>query len=165
MTEPLVLLGRAPGTHPRYEPRYALYPVPVGCTGYRLWEMTGLPTSQYIKLDRRNLLDYWPGRQGQGDKFPVRAAREAAEAMTPTLAGKRVLMMGKGVAQAFGIEDPPLLRWATRITNLVPRCSFRWAVLPHPSGRNRWYNDEENRARAEAFVRRAVQHVARGEDR
>lgn len=143
MTSDLTIVGQAPGTHPRYEPKYALFPYPPGCAGWRLWKMTGLSRAEYVALDRRNLLNHFPG-----SGFPVSEARAAAEAMTPSLSGRRVLLLGTGVACAFGLNPTPAsyLSWVDTTTGL------RVAVVPHPSGRNRWYNDPANGEAARAFL-------------
>jgi hypothetical protein len=76
----------------------------------------------------------------------------------------RYVLAGYEVCRAFGQRvlpasgtrgDRPLLRW------YVSREGARVAILPHPSGRNRWYNALENRLAAERFLRRLVERDAR----
>lgn len=94
-----------------------------------------------------NLLNAWPGPDGaKGDAFPVDEARLAARRVrfnTPV-----VLLAGHRVARAFGLRVG-YLEWTT----LRGR---RAAVLPHPSGINRWWNDPRNRRRASRFIREAL---------
>jgi hypothetical protein len=54
-----------------------------------------------------------------------------------------VLLLGRRVQRAFGFEVlKPLDRyWDSE-------WSPRFMMVPHPSGRNRWYNDPVNRAQA-----------------
>jgi hypothetical protein len=53
-----------------------------------------------------------------------------------------LLLLGRKVCHAFGIERPEWLEWYR---------SALWGpmiAVPHPSGLNRWYNDTENRRAA-----------------
>ena len=70
-------------------------------------------------------------------------ARVCAEMMLSELRGRRVVLLGSGVARAFGLRCAPLV-WCV----LGPA---EFAVLPHPSGVNLWWNKEENRRSARAF--------------
>lgn len=150
----LFLVGRAPGTHPGHNPEvHALYPYPPGCSGHRLWRMTGLLVSRYISIPRRNVIPRYPGRQGGGDAFPMREARRYAEQMLPMIEDHSVVFVGKGVAEAFGRKGE-WCRW-------YEGSLYDWAILPHPSGRNRWYNDQKNRWTAESFMQDAAErHTA-----
>ncbi len=154
-TRPL-LLGQAPG--PNTDPDYPLFPAPRTSAGGRLCEMMGLTKAQYLlAFDRANLLPYFPGRtQARDDSFPMAPARLAARVMRPLLRGRRVIMVGRRVAEAF---RAPEIEW---FEPWELHCGPRHAVLgcpgtavvhviPHPSGRNHWYNSELNRARARRF--------------
>lgn len=118
--------------------------------------MMGLTRGQYLTaFDRTNVLYEFPGRHKRDDKFPMPQARVAAQAIRPLLAGRTVVLVGRNVAQAFNFEadffdwvDWPVQR----------RCSIRHdpglaraVVIPHPSGRNHWYNTQANRDLASAF--------------
>ncbi len=122
-------------------PSMALYPAPVNCAGWRLWQMLaercGASSEDYRRgFDRRNLLptQHWDRR----------ASRAAAEEMLPQLVGRRVVLLGAEVRAAFRL--PPVL--------VVPVSDrgVTWRQLPHPSGRCRWYNDPKNRAVAGALL-------------
>jgi hypothetical protein len=55
--------------------------------------------------------------------------------------------MGRGVAAAFGLRPQvPVLEWREA------QPGRRLAVVPHPSGRNLWYNDPANRVAVRDFV-------------
>lgn len=141
-----LLVGQAPG--PRTRPDYPLYPYPSTSAGGRLMGLMGLELHQYTRMfDRVNVLYTFPGKHERDDKFPMTKARPAAEAMRHFLYGREVLLVGRGVAEAFG-HEPSYLEWV-----LEPWWGYRYAVLPHPSGRNRWYNEPGNRERAEEFLR------------
>lgn len=94
-----------------------------------------------------NLLEAWPGPDGaKGDAFPIDEARAAAARVrfrTPV-----VLLAGHRVARAFGVRAG-YLEWTT----LRGR---RAAVIPHPSGINRWWNCPRNRRRARRFIAAAL---------
>jgi hypothetical protein len=129
-----ILIGMNNPVYPG-QPEFALYPYPPGCTGERIWEMinerTPLSKQEYLRaFDRRNLVD-------SGDWRPGEAADRAAE-LLPDLRGREIVLLGSQVRRAFGL--PALLihplRWR----------GVRWRQIPHPSGRNLWYNDPTCRA-------------------
>jgi hypothetical protein len=98
-----------------------------------------------------NLIPSWPGRSsGGGSRFPAREARRRASSILfASFRGRIVLLAGRRVAAAFGQGRRPFLEWfALR--------GGRAAVLPHPSGLNRWWNSPENRRRAGALLRRGI---------
>ncbi len=152
-TRPL-LIGQAPG--PRTDPELPLFPVPNTSTGGRLKEIMGIRRYEYLRIfERINLLPTFPGQHKRDDKFPIASARLAAAAMRSLLAGRVVILVGRNVARAFGhVEEfHQWVDWAVRrpckIARDNPYC--RVAVIPHPSGRNHWYNDQANREAAQRF--------------
>ncbi len=140
-----VLIGEAPSR--TSDPAH-----PLSGRGFadKIARLLGVRVSTYLRaFERLNVLDAWPGKTGaKGTAFPAETAREAAAAMSTALPGRRVVFAGKRTALAFGfVED--YLRWG--------RCkNFRAAILPHPSGINRWWNDPRNRARAKRFLRELI---------
>lgn len=60
-----------------------------------------------------------------------------------------VVLLGGRVRQAAGYLHLPWMRW-------VPRWEVQIAAMPHPSGRNLWWNSAENTRRAERFLRDLV---------
>lgn len=121
---------------------HALYPYPPGCTGWRLWDMLndgvsgGVTKRQYLAtFDRRNLV--------VGD-WSLQQARAGARAMYASLQGREVLVLGNGPRDAFGLK--PLLLHPQQVAGIT------WRQLPHPSGRNHWYNDRACRATASALL-------------
>jgi hypothetical protein len=93
-----------------------------------------------------NLIKRWPGpsaSRNKGDAFPLeRAARAAARL---ELGDGPVILLGKGVAGAFGARAD-FFEWF----ELRGR---RAVVIPHPSGVSRWWNEPANRRRASRFIR------------
>ena len=139
-----LLIGQAPG--PNTDPTRPLYPLPRSSAGGRLAEFMGLEPKLYNSIfDKVNLLNEFPGRGKRDDKFPLRDAMIAASAMRPLLKGRDVILIGRNVALAFGLQ----LEFHTWTDMFTPA---NWiAVVPHPSGRNHWYNSPENRVIAREF--------------
>lgn len=118
-------------------PRDAPGPL-LGRTGVVLAGLSGLSASAWRDVRRANLFDRpqdgWPRAQAR-----VRAA--ALRVTCPTV------LLGRRVAEAFGVPDLPLGAWRGNVT-----------VIPHPSGRNRWYNNPLHRD----AVRRVLAPLAAG---
>lgn len=131
------------------DPARALWPEPVGCSGWHLWKMIhevcGMTAEEYVQLfDRMNLVE--------GEDWNFRRARRAAKKLVPNLRGREVAVLGRETMRAIGPRG------------LAPCQSVRHegatlVYLPHPSGLNRWYNDKLNRWSAgetlAAMVRRS----------
>lgn len=139
----ILIVGQAPGPTPSTS-RRALD----GRCGRRLERLMGIPEGALPRVARTvNLLPEWPGRSpsGKGDRFPVAEASQVAA--TLMLRGV-VLFAGRGVAAAFGVRAP-FFRW-------LRLGSARVAVVPHPSGISRWWNDPRNQDTAARFFRALV---------
>lgn len=81
------------------------------------------------------------------DHWPRLAAWSRADELRVQLAGATpVILCGRNVAAAFGLADELLYRWLHEEWANVAR-------VPHPSGRNRVWNDFEQRAEAHRFLR------------
>lgn len=124
------------------DPEFDLYPYPEGSTGWWLWKMLPEDTTraQYLDMfDRRNLLR---AREWSGD-----AARRAAKLLLPTLTGRAVVVLGTQVRAALSLPLTEPLVWR----RCVPY-EFDWIAVPHPSGRNRWYNGPGHRDEVGAML-------------
>lgn len=125
-------------------PEYALYPWPRGCAGNRLFEMLRdvLPSAtmhEYVKrFERVNLVS---GRWHRA------TARSAARALRPSLTARSVVLLGREVAEAFEIS--PSYPSGTPAPD-----GAIFYLMPHPSGRNRQYNDPEVRHAAGCVLAR-----------
>lgn len=119
-----------------------------GPSGRRLAALAGVPFEELpARFELTNLLDRWPGRgSGPGAAFPRAEARAAAASME--IEGRRVVLLGKRVASAFGVVGDLL--------DVVEHRGAEVLVLPHPSGASRWWNSPDGRARAEAALRSFV---------
>lgn len=161
MNRPL-LIGQAPG--PNTDPELPLFPLPMTSSGARLAKMTGLSFYRYMALfDRVNLLNYFPGKSKKEDKFPMSPAMIAASAMTPLLVGRTVVLVGRNVADAFKLETD-FHEWAIlrcKRSEPITKCDgmARVVIIPHPSGRNHWYNKEGNQELSEKFWRDFVKNI------
>lgn len=119
------------------EPKHALFPHPPGCTGHRLYEMLksrvpDITMSKYLaRFDRRNVVSM--------RVFDKQSALEGARKLDTEFFGSRrtVVLLGADTATAFGF--PRLLIHPQMIGGYTVR------QIPHPSGRNLWYNSEENK--------------------
>jgi uracil-DNA glycosylase len=105
-------------------------------------------------FDRANLLDCYPGKQGKGDAFPREEAQRGAISLYIDRLGPVsckydwLLLLGRNVARCFAQQLKPWMEWET----WMPQ-GLRVAVFPHPSGVNRWWNEEANRVAASMFLR------------
>jgi hypothetical protein len=150
----LALVREAPG--PRTRADCPFYPYPRHSAAGRLLSYLEWTRSQYLlTFARMNLLTEWPG-----PSFPVARARDCVPKVVCYLYPRPMLLMGKGVAAAFGIHDlPPLvLREAALPHKERGVVLARVAIIPHTSGRNLWYNDPSNRIAVREFVNSLVEH-------
>jgi uracil-DNA glycosylase len=120
-------------------------------SGVKLAKLCGMSNQELLTRCRTaNLLSDWHGKNGKGDKFPFEPAMKAAEAiLNDWQAFDKLLLLGANVAAAFGLKKLELFKWHTVRGKLL-------AVIPHPSGINRWYNSEANRKKAQEFLRQTL---------
>ena len=115
-----------------------------GRIGRRISEYAGITFDDYLEsTDRYNLfpspISGW---------FAEHAQQHAID-IWPMLVGRRTLLLGKNVTRAFGLAPADLLlSWRRPIDEI------EIAMLPHPSGRNLWWNEAENRVAARHFLHR-----------
>ena len=138
-------------------PGHELYPAPEGCTGHRLWQMlharTGASRLMYLEcFERRNLV---AGREYERISARARAYEIVTELRD---SGRTVVLLGQEVREAFHyvLRNEVTRNWrelpeGTRISGLPPllvhpqtAVGVTWRQVPHPSGRNTWYNSREN---------------------
>lgn len=136
------------------EPEHALYPLPPGCTGARIYEMlseieTTLQRHEYLRMfDRRNLVS--------GRAWSMGVAREEAEKLHQEVGQypRTVIVLGAQTWKALGFPQTDWLREHADLFN----CS--WWRVPHPSGLNPWYNDMRQRRRAARLMLRLARGTA-----
>lgn len=121
-------------------PEHALYPLPAGCAGNRLFEMLRLAepsATMFGYCDRFERVNLVVG------PWDAARARERAVELRPSLAGRSVVLLGREVAKAFGVLD---VRSFLSLRDDALDSTFY--LLPHPSGRNLLYNDPDVRLEA-----------------
>lgn len=123
---------------------YALYPLPEGCTGNRIWRMLNdsaicSMTEYRDSFQRLNVLE--------GRRWSLPEARRVAPEVWRRLDGRTVCLLGRPVLEALGVQAivEPLV-WQAGGTLLGPGRPARWCYVPHPSGRNHWYSEPANGA-------------------
>lgn len=116
-------------------PEHALWPEPVGCTGWRIWRMLNVacdatPEEYTETFERMNLLNarVWNREE----------AAEAALGLWEKWQGREVALLGDEVYYALGLP---------RVPKILPQeyNGVRFRRVPHPSGRSHWYNNMVNR--------------------
>lgn len=147
----LLVIGEAPpsNTHPRHSP---MYPLPANSAGGRLCAMSGLGVRGWIRATTRinlaqNFEDYSATR--------YRAYFDRLETGGVLGVFDHCLLVGTRVRDAAG----PKTEWPVgeiRPRRAVQGRASNVAWIPHPSGRNRWYNEQANKELVEALLRRLL---------
>lgn len=112
-----------------------------GPSGRRLAYLLGLPDVKHLDdlVECRNLLTDAEVEAGA----ETSATMDLVHARATALPTRRrvVIVCGRTAAAGFGLEDAPFFEWRE-----VGRAAV--IVIPHPSSRSRWWNDEDNQAAA-----------------
>lgn len=182
-SERVIMVGQAPSARGSADPRLALTGRPMQF----LFTHCGLDLMRYIRaFERHNVATTWHGyRKGTdpktGSRFTWRQYTDRIEWLKERAHGRRILCWGREVAGAlFGgtaANRMALLAWESFTYDVSGyqagepvrpvHSEFQAAILPHPSGLNRWWNDPDNRDAARAFMQHTVDevHVAYGQRR
>ena len=151
---PVLLLGEGnPYFAGHEDSSYSLYCYPVGCAGYRLRRILGLPQYQYLALHRANLCD--------GVWSMPRAKQRASELLVPLAPWPVVVMLGRKVTDAMrkaAMIDEDIVPFSMR--GCCPGLTL--VSLPHPSGRNAALWNAKARDRARQILRELVPGVPWG---
>lgn len=158
-TPPYLLLGESPNAATVGHPSLWLRPDLSGKrhSANRLLIYTGYSLAKFLMtFERDNLLRSLPPRSAKGREFPRDDAHEAAGRIHAQADGRRVIMLGRRVASAFmwmwcGRSDAIPLMQFFPASSWSSEDTFQAAIVPHPSGVNRWWNDTENRRKARDF--------------
>lgn len=138
-----LVVGEAPG--PNTSGRLPMFPYPASSAAGRLLKMSGLTPGQYLgRLHRRNLFEEYPGERWDAAMANLRA--HEVQAWCAGEGGvRRVLLLGKRVAAAFGMDI-----WGEVESGTAPVVHYR--SIAHPSGMNPIYNAPTARLAAQAAV-------------
>lgn len=126
-------------TDPRIAQRFALYPDPPGCAGWRLCKLVmGLEPADYLtRFDRVNLCaGKWSTRTAHTSAIQIQANSD-----------RTLVLLGAKVSRAFGCTFTPF----SHGYRLGQPC----VILPHPSGLSRAWDDPGAFERARAVLREA----------
>ena len=107
------------------------------------------------QAEAANVLGRRPASSGKGRHFDAGAARRRLARLRRSVEGKDVLVASVRAARALGASRA-ILTWAPAPPDGPLRLAARVAVIPHPSGVVRWWNDPANVRRAAAFLREAA---------
>ncbi len=139
------------------DPSNALFPLPKESSGGRLVSLIQERESWYTA--RHYLRDYfrtnlYPTRRAPEGKGTIKADRDAFAFLrhyVEVLDAEDIVLFGSRTVAAFNSLYDEDLDWCgSRVIN-EGRIRRFWA-LPHPSGRNRWYNDSDNREAASKLL-------------
>ena len=127
----LVIFGERPG--PNTDPLRPLYPHTTTGAAARLIEMLGISQEEYLRIVRMNVVN---------DQTTPTSSDEVRRNVYLTMAHYRskgpvrFLVLGRSAAQALPKEyrDMP---FGTIYGGIM--------IIPHPSGRNRYYNSQANK--------------------
>lgn len=135
-------------------PEFALYDEPAYSAGGRMRRLVcGLHPSTYRALSRHNLcVGTWDARR----------ARVSADHLRAAYPGRVLVLLGRQVATAFGMQAVEPFTLA-RPCGLLVDDDTRMLVLPHPSGRCRAWNDPQALLQARVALHRACPDVQWGE--
>ena len=129
------------------DPSFSLYCYPVGCAGYRLRRILGLPQHQYLSLHRANLCD--------GSWSTPRAKERARELLVPCSPHPVIVMLGRKVTEAM--RHAAMIRSDIVPFSVWPSCpGVTLVCLPHPSGRNAAAWTSATRERTRQILRELV---------
>src|SRR3989442_346740 len=126
-----------------------------GAVGAKIARMAGLTLEQFLERTwTANLIDEWPGKRGKGDAFPKKDAALGALRVGVSkefVCATVIVLLGRSVAAAFAEIYGAKSLLKADVCEPLPG---GFAILPHPSGIDRWYNDAANRRRAASFLKR-----------
>lgn len=139
-----LLVGEAPGPRTNGQPFGQ-----DGASGRRLARLAGVADLAEV-FECVNLLDQWPGASGKASAFPLaEAMRAAARILGSHPPEQLVVCAGLRVWAAFDLPG-------TAPVSLLERDGRRYALIPHPSGVNRWWNQPGAEEQVATWLRATV---------
>lgn len=133
--------------------------LPVGSVGRsRLSHLMGIhPDGCMNLLPPSKVVGSWDKRQAAKNAAILLRFFSAVDSDVPAHA-YRLLLLGRRVAAAFGSSPKH------PFGSIISRCGIKCLVLPHPSGRSRFLNNEANRGNVRAWVAEFARGERDGED-
>jgi hypothetical protein len=134
-------------------PEHALYPLPSGCAGNRLCDrIFAVPRATYLATWRTNLCNPTWSRKA--------ARNRAMNLVVASAPWRAIVLLGSKVTQTFnkaferelalGGRGPMAPFTHARAT--VDDAEFLFVSLPHPSGKNLFWNDSKNAVAARRML-------------
>lgn len=138
----------------------ALSPEFPGSAGARLFEIAGVQLDEYERAFVRDNV-FLHGDDARCLASRIRKTVRVVRRHSRGVEELRVVALGRLVGTALGRAEAPWLAWKEIYmpTVTVWGTTVHVAVMPHPSGLNRWYNDPSNVERARGFMRRNVRYA------
>lgn len=128
-----------------------------GRPGKELAKLLGVEPARLADYFER--LDLLPAAETggpRGNRFDFAAARQAVlDRHGTVLKGRLVIFLGSKVATVFDASASPALVWYRDVER-----GFTFAIYPHPSGRDEYWNELKNVQFAKAFFGAIVQERA-----
>jgi len=148
----VVILGEAPSR--KSDPSRPFS----GDSGRRLAKIAGVDHGELLAMfEPANLLSEWPGRSGgrKGDSLPKSAVRRAWRRSRMELLGRRVVLASRRMAESLGVRVDRIgfMVWVSGALDGPAEI----AVIPHPSGIVRFWNNPVNVEAARRFLAEAAE--------
>jgi len=140
----IVFIGQQPATPDDEGQPLIIKP---NSSGERLQKWMGVTPVQFEEHFMRVNLNPWADTDEFTPGHHVAAARNLYE----LLYGRRVVLLGPSVAEAFGIRRKSFTYFHFYDH---PEAHFLFSVMPHPSGLNRLYNNPATVGQAKKFLRK-----------
>ncbi len=140
----IVFVGQQPNS---YEDEGVALPIRPGSSGQRLVTMMGVTPDAFESAFIR--INVSPYHDPEG--FSPEYHHTSASNLLPLLEGRRVILLGPAVAKAFKLERSAY-EWCKFFDHPSENVSCLMAVIPHPSGLNRLYNDPEIQQRVSQLL-------------
>lgn len=119
-------------SNPYGDPGFALYHLPRSASGNHLRQIMGLKDHEYERIDKVNLIE--------GTRWSAPKARLAAEKLLRSRPPGPFVLLGSRVHAAFGVPKQPS---GERLWAFPHETGRQLVLLPHPSKRNRVWNEPD----------------------
>lgn len=138
----MVFIGQQPNS---YDDQGTALPFNPGTSGKMLVQMMGVTNEAFAQ----NFVRMNVSAHHEPEGFSPAYSQYCAKNFLPLLEGRRVVLLGPAVAEAFDIERKSY-DWCSWFDHPTEHALF--AVIPHPSGRNRLYNNPEIHEMVRSFL-------------